>query len=69
VAMFVSAAKDDEEGKLAKAERAARMAGVSVRTWMARLTLSERTLVVDFIVAVVGARDDILWTYHRCCCS
>jgi hypothetical protein len=45
------------------------MAGVSVRTWMARLTLSERTLVVDFIVAVVGARDDILWTYHRCCCS
>ena len=53
MAMFVSAAKDDEEGKLAKAERAARMAGVSVRTWMARLTLSERTLVVDFIVAVV----------------
>ena len=33
---------------MAKAERAAFMAGVSVRTWRARFTLSERTFV-DFI--------------------
>ncbi len=39
---------EEEEGKVAKAERAALKAGVSVRRWRARFTLSERTLV-DFI--------------------
>ncbi len=36
---------EEEEGKVAKAERAALKAGVSVRRWRARFTLSERTLV------------------------
>ncbi len=57
VVVFVSA--EEEDGKLAKADRAARMAGVSVRTWRARLTLSERTLV-DFIIAAAGAAGNSL---------
>lgn len=42
---------EEEEGRVAKAERAALKAGVSVRRWRARFTLSERTLVL--MVAVV----------------
>lgn len=43
------------EGRLASASRAALMAGVSVRTLRARLTLSERTLLpaTVLVVAVV----------------
>lgn len=37
---------EEEEGRVAKAERAALKAGVSVRRWRARFTLSERTLVL-----------------------
>ena len=46
------ASLEEEEGRLANAAKAARMAGVSVRTWRARLTLSDRTLV-DFEVLIV----------------
>ena len=46
--VVVPSVEEEEEGKVAKAERAALKAGVSVRRWRARFTLSERTLLEDF---------------------